>query len=58
MVYYIMSDYGKVIDSITVSTLDLSDHDVNETKVRLKDLDNTIRGRIYDYRNAISENNI
>ena len=48
MIYFIMSDNRKVIASRTVSALDLSDYDVNEKNVRLKDLDNTIKGRIDD----------
>ena len=58
MVYYVMSDKGEVISRSTVSPLDLSDYDVNETKFILKDLDHTIRGVIGNFRNSISENNI
>ena len=58
MIYYVMSDNGKDIDCSTVSPLDPSDYDVNETKVRIKDLRNIIKGSIGDYRNAIIENNI
>ena len=58
MVYYVMSDSGKVIARRTISTFDPSDYDIKRTKVRLKYLDNTIKGSIVDYRNAISENNI
>ena len=58
MVYYVMSDKGEVISRSTVSPLDLSDYDVNETKFILKDLDDTIRGVIGNFRNSISENNI
>ena len=48
MVYYVMRDKDKVISFSIVSTLEPSDYDVNKTKVRLKDLDNTIRGSIGD----------
>ena len=48
MIYFIVRDNRKVIASRTVSALDLSDYDVNEKNVRLKDLDNTIKGRIDD----------
>ena len=53
-----MSDNGKVIAHSNFSSLDPSDYDVNKTNIRLKDLDNTIKGRNYYYRNAIGENNI
>ena len=46
MIYLIMSDTRKVIASRTVSALDPSDYDVNEKSIILKDLDNTIKGRI------------
>ena len=46
MIYFIMSNNRKVIASRNVSALDPLDYDVNETNVRLKDLDNTIKGRI------------
>ena len=58
MVYYVISDNRKVIARRTVSPLDHLDYDVIKTKVRLKDLYNTIKGSIGDYRYAISEENI
>ena len=57
MTYFVMSNNMKVIASRTVSALDPSDYDVNETKVRLKDLDNTTKGRISDCNNTTSEKN-
>ena len=53
-----MSNNGKVIDCRTVSPLESLDHDVNEVKVRLKYLNNKIKGSIGDYRNALIEKNI
>ena len=58
MVYYIISKNRKFISCSTVSLLDPSYYDVNETKVRLKDLDNIIKGISSDYRKSISKNNI
>ena len=34
--------------------LDPSDHDVNENKTRMAELDKTIKAKIGDYRNAIN----
>ena len=49
MVYYIMGNNGKVIARRTVSPLDPSEYDINETHVIPKDLDNTIKGSIGDF---------
>ena len=57
MTYLVMSNNMEVIASTTVSDLDPSDYDVKETKVRLKDLDNTTKGRISDCNNTTSEKN-
>ena len=54
MVYYIMNANGKVIARSTVVSLDPSDHDVTEIKTRMVDLDNTIKSKIGDCRNAIT----
>ena len=56
MVYYIMNTNGKVIARSTVIPLDPSDHDVNENKTRMAELDKTIKAKIGDYRNVINSN--
>ena len=48
MVHYVMSKNRKVVDCSTISPLDPSDYDVNLKNVRIKDLDNTIKGGIGD----------
>ena len=48
MIYIIMRDNMKFIASKNVSTLDPSDYHVNKTGIRLKYLDNTIKGVIGD----------
>ena len=48
MIYYVMRYNRKVIDRSTVSPLYPLDYNVNETKVRLNYLDDTITGRIGD----------
>ena len=58
MVYYVIRNNMKVIDIRTVSHLYHLDYDVYETMVRLKQWDNTIKGRIGYHINAISEENI
>ena len=58
MVYYVMSNNGKFIECDTVLPLEALEYYVNETKVRLKDSGNKIKGIIGDNRNSINENNI
>ena len=53
-----MSNNRKVIALRNVSPLEALYYDLNVTKVRLKGLDNKIKGSIGDYRNSISDNNI
>ena len=48
MIYFIMINNRKVVASRNVSALDPSDYDVNERNIIIKDLDNTIKGRIDD----------
>ena len=55
MVYYVMNNHGQVIARSTVSPLEPSDYDVNENKLRMRDLDISIKESIGDYRNATNE---
>ena len=57
MVFWIMNVNGKVIGRSTVSPLDPSDHDVDEYKQRMAELDITIKSNIGDYRNAANITN-
>ena len=52
MVYYIMNSKGSVIARSTVVPFEPSDFDVTETKTRITELDETIKAKIGDYRNA------
>ena len=52
MVYYIMNIKGRVIARSTVIPFEPSDSDVTETKTRMSQLDETIKAKIGDYRNA------
>ena len=55
MVYYIMNTNGKVIARSTVIPLDPSDYEITEIKTRMTELDNTIKTKIGDYRNAMNQ---
>ena len=54
MVYYIMNTNGKVIARSTVIPLDPSNHDITKIKTRMTELDDTIKTKIWDYRNAMN----
>ena len=58
MIYYFKSNNRNVIFWGTVSPLESSYYNVNETNFRLNYLDNTTNGRVGDYLNSISENKI
>ena len=54
MVYHIMNTNGKVIARSTVIPLHHSDHDVTEIKTRMTELNDAIKAKIGDYRNAMN----
>ena len=56
LVYWIMNSNGYVIARSTVISLKPEDYDEDETKTRIKDLDQAIHNRIGNYRNALNEN--
>lgn len=56
MVFWIMNNNGQVIARSTVIPVQSADHEVDDIKQRMTDLDNTIHDSIGDYRNAVNEN--
>ena len=58
MVYYVANNNGTVIARSTVTSLEADEYDVEDTKNRMLDLDETIKSTIGDYRNAANESKI
>ena len=58
MVYYIANNKGTVIARSTVAPLELDEYDVEDTKMRMVDLDTTIKSNMGDYRIAANESKI
>ena len=58
MVYYVANSNGVVIARSTVSAIEPDEYDVEETKRRMMDIDNTIKASIGDNRNAANESEI
>lgn len=55
IVFWVMNNNGKVIAKSTVIPLEPAEHEVQEVKDRMDDLNKTITEKISDYKNALHE---